>query len=80
MSDLLQLLEIIAVGALLLIVFAVLSDPFAFLGAAFEAWNAKAAHDQAADSELTRKCAIADAAIAARARGEPFTPPADYDR
>lgn len=31
-------------------------------------------------AELERKCAIADAAIAARARGESFTPPADYDR
>ena len=80
MSGLLQLLEIIAVGAMLLIVFAVLSDPFAFLGAAFEAWNAKADADQGTQAELARKCAIADAAIAARARGEPFTPPADYDR
>lgn len=31
-------------------------------------------------SELDRKFAIADAAIAVRARGESFTPPADYDR
>ena len=30
--------------------------------------------------ELDRKTMIADAAIAARARGESYTPPADYDR
>ena len=32
------------------------------------------------EAELDRKTAIADAAIAARARGESYTPPADYDR
>ena len=32
------------------------------------------------DAELDRKIAIAEAAQAARARGETFTPPADYDR
>lgn len=31
-------------------------------------------------AELDRKTAIAEAAIAARARGETFVPPADYDR
>ncbi|HEU0098428.1 MAG TPA: hypothetical protein VFQ67_06585 [Allosphingosinicella sp.] len=31
-------------------------------------------------AELDRKIAIAEAAAAARARGEPFLPPADYDR
>ena len=34
----------------------------------------------AQQAELDRKLAIADAAIAARARGERFVPPADYDR
>lgn len=33
-----------------------------------------------AQAEIARKCAIADQAIAARARGETFVPPADYDR
>lgn len=32
------------------------------------------------EAELERKLAIADAAAAARARGETFVPPADYDR
>ena len=31
-------------------------------------------------AELERKLAIADAAAAARGRGEAFVPPADYDR
>lgn len=31
-------------------------------------------------AELDRKIAIAEAAAAARARGEPFVPPEDYDR
>ena len=31
-------------------------------------------------AEIDRKCAIADQAIAARARGETFVPPPDYDR
>ena len=33
-----------------------------------------------AQAEIARKCAIADEAIAARARGETYIPPADYDR
>ena len=31
-------------------------------------------------AEIDRKCAIADQAIAARARGETYIPPSDYDR
>ena len=31
-------------------------------------------------AEIERKLAIAEAAIAARQRGETFVPPADYDR
>ncbi|HEX8126283.1 MAG TPA: hypothetical protein VF548_11935 [Allosphingosinicella sp.] len=36
--------------------------------------------ERAQQSELDRKIAIAEAAAAARARGEAFVPPADYDR
>ena len=34
----------------------------------------------AQQAEIERKLAIAEAAIAARQRGESFVPPADYDR
>ena len=36
--------------------------------------------DLVQEAELERKLAIAEAAIAARKRGEAFVPPADYDR
>lgn len=36
--------------------------------------------EAAQQAELDRKIAIAEAAAAARARGETFVPPADYDR
>lgn len=36
--------------------------------------------ERAQQAELDRKIAIAEAAAAARARGEAFVPPADYDR
>ena len=36
--------------------------------------------ERAQQAELDRKIAIAEAASVARARGETFVPPADYDR
>jgi hypothetical protein len=36
--------------------------------------------ERAQQAELDRKISIAEAAIAARARGETFVPPKDYDR
>ena len=36
--------------------------------------------EMAQQAEIERKLAIAEAAIAARQRGETFVPPADYDR
>ena len=50
------------------------------LGSWAEAKRDDHERQMAQQAELERKLAIAEAAIAARARGEPFVPPADYDR
>lgn len=50
------------------------------LGSWAEAKRDDHERQMAQQAELERKLAIAEAANAARARGEPFVPPADYDR
>jgi hypothetical protein len=50
------------------------------LASIFEGRQEQAEKQWLQQQELARKNAIADAAIAARARGEKFVPPADYDR
>ena len=46
----------------------------------FQARRDREEREKFQQAEIARKTAIADAAIAARARGEKFIPPADYDR
>ena len=80
MSDFLLLVEgasLFAVGA---VVLAVINEPGLVVSGFRDASRKRDADRAKVQSELDRKTAIADAAIAARARGESYTPPANYDR
>lgn len=79
----LTLVELIMLAIPAMIVLAIINEPQVLADLFREGVRRRRANDEAADrmqSEIQRKCAIADQAIAARKRGEHFVPPSDYDR
>jgi hypothetical protein len=79
MNSLPLILQIVLVIPILVVATFVLGAP-ELLGN-WIAWKRdELRREQAQQAELDRKIAIAEAAGAARARGERFVPPADYDR
>jgi hypothetical protein len=79
MSQAAQLLQMLVAIPLLIGVILVLNAPYFLAGWAAEKRD-EARRRLARETELERKLAIAEAANAARRRGEAFVPPADYDR
>ncbi|MEO5772909.1 MAG: hypothetical protein ABIQ32_02155 [Sphingomicrobium sp.] len=76
----LDLIKIVAaLFAVLIMVFVAECWP-QILAELFVVRKAALEEDDLQQEEIARKTTIADAAIAARARGEKFVPPADYDR
>ena len=79
MNSLPLTLQIVLVVPILVVATFVLGAPELFGN--WIAWKRDEMQREAAQqAELDRKIAIAEAASAARARGERFVPPADYDR
>lgn len=76
LPDVLQLL----VGAIVMIGFVLVVNAPQFLAEWAHDKQRQAERDAIQQGEIERKLAIAEAAIAARARGETFVPPADYAR
>ena len=79
----LEILGVIVMAIPVVIVLAIVNEPWVLFGAFQHAASQRRYREEAADrvqAEIERKCAIADQAIAARRRGELFVPPADYDR
>lgn len=70
----------VVLGAILLIGFVLVVNAPQLLAEWASGKRHEAERRAAQQAELERKLAIADAARAARARGEPFIPPPDYDR
>jgi len=79
MSGLFDLLQLLFVFTLLIAIGAVLGAPYILAGYVHDK-REEHQRRQLQQAELERKLAIAEAAIAARARGETFVPPRDYDR
>lgn len=79
MNSLPVLLQVVLCGILLIGLVLVLNAPQVLAEWASDQ-RREAARRAVQQAELERKLAIAEAARAARARGEPFVPPPDYDR
>ena len=79
MSSLSGLIELIAVCGAFIAVALVYGAPMMFAQWAGDR-RQKLEDDIVRQAEIARKVAIAEAAAEARRRGEPFVPPADYDR
>ena len=79
MSDLPSLIQLIAATAVFIAIGAVCAAPMILSNWASDRQQ-KFEDDLIAQAEIARKVAIAEAAIAARKRGERFVPPDDYDR
>jgi hypothetical protein len=75
MSGIVQFAELLLANPALLAVIAFLNAPELFADRRCEAER-----DFVRQAELEREIAIAEAAMAARRRGETFVPPRDYDR
>ena len=79
----LQLFLMIVLAVPFMLFWMIADDPhnlFRLLNDGLERRERHKADENRVQAEIDRKCAIADQAIAARARGETFIPPADYDR
>lgn len=79
MGGIVDLFELLGAVAVLIAVVAFFAAPELLAGLVSERRDRFEARLRQ-QAELDRKTAIAEAAIAARARGETFVPPADYDR
>ena len=79
MDGIVDLFEVLGVFAVMIAVGAFLAAP-ELLASLVSERQSQFERDLRRQAELDRKTAIAEAAIAARARGETFVPPADYDR
>ena len=79
MSSLSDFLSLLVAVPVVLAIVAIHAAPQLLAGWAAERRD-EARRRAAQEAELDRKIAIGQAAIAARSRGESFTPPADYDR
>ncbi|MEA3041157.1 MAG: hypothetical protein QOC65_646 [Sphingomonadales bacterium] len=79
MSGLFDLLQLLFVLAVFIAIGGIASAPYLFAGF-IQGKNEEHQRRLLQEAELDRKVAIAEAAIAARARGETFVPPRDYDR
>ena len=73
------LLQLLGAALILMAIGAVYLAPQILLDVA-SSRRRKFEQDAIQQSEIARKVAIAEAAIAARQRGETYVPPADYDR
>ena len=79
MGGIVDLFEVLGVFAVMIAVGAFFAAPELLAGLIWERQD-QFERKLRQQAELDRKTAIAEAAIAARARGEAFVPPADYDR
>jgi hypothetical protein len=79
MNDLPVFLQALAAIAVLIGYVLVVNAP-GILASRFQANRDDFEREMAQQAEIERKLAIAEAAAAARQRGERFVPPADYDR
>ena len=71
-----DLLDLLAVFGVLAVFMAVIAAPSWLASDKLEDFEQQAIRQ----AEIERKVAIAEAAAEARRRGQPFVPPADYDR
>ena len=79
MNDLPVFLQALAAIAVLIGYVMIVNAP-GILASRLQAKRDDFEREMAQQAEIERKLAIAEAAFAARQRGETFVPPADYDR
>ncbi|MEA3016603.1 MAG: hypothetical protein QOI38_1325 [Sphingomonadales bacterium] len=79
MGGIFEFFWLVGAAALVVAVLSLFAAPYLLAGIVHDR-NEEHQRRLLQEAELDRKLAIAEAAIAARARGESFVPPRDYDR